>query len=204
MNATSNFVLDDLNAQDYSTQVIEDLIKSWTWVLMSVVTFACKTYVSLKNFIQGIAFLLGFLWLVLMRVFSGVIVWLTIILSYLLLLVITLLFLGAGSVCLDPIHMTPKKGYKAKTDLDEIPEDERLDNEVRNKNALLVTGFIFLGIFLIMVILLIWMRRRISLAIGIIKEATKALAVMPSLIAFPAFIFLLIAAFYVYWTVIAL
>jgi hypothetical protein len=36
-----------------------------------------------------------------------------------------------------------------------------------------------------MLLLLVWMRKRIQLAIGIIKEATKAIATMPSIIAFP-------------------
>lgn len=91
-----------------------------------------------------------------------------------------------------------------KQTLSGIPDQEELSSHVRNKNALVITSYAFLGIDVVLLILLIWMRRRIQLAIGIIKEATKAIGAIPSLVVFPGVIYLLIIVFYIYWTVIAL
>lgn len=37
INGTKDFVTNDLNAQEYSTQVISDFVKAWWWILASIV-----------------------------------------------------------------------------------------------------------------------------------------------------------------------
>jgi hypothetical protein len=60
--------------------------------------------------------------------------------------------------------------------------------------------FIILAVVaVIMILLLIWMRKRVALAIGIIKEATRAIATMPSIVVFPFLIFVMMGAFMAYW-----
>lgn len=80
INGTINFVNENLNAQEISSQVLEDFIGSWYYILGSV----------------GLAVGLGFLWLLLMRICAGVIVWLTILVVYLVLFGITIFFVWAG------------------------------------------------------------------------------------------------------------
>jgi uncharacterized membrane protein YkgB len=91
-----------------------------------------------------------------------------------------------------------------KDDLNDMPEEQRLDSDVRNQRVVAGFGYLLIVVSVILLILLIWMRNRIALAIGIIKESSKAIAAMPFIILVPAFIFVLTAAFTIYWLVIAL
>ena len=83
VNATADYALQELNARELGSQVIADFAKSWRWICV------CLT----------VAVVLGFIWLLLMRLFAGVIVWLTIIVAYGALIGITI-FLWFEGTCL--------------------------------------------------------------------------------------------------------
>lgn len=172
VNGSKDFVTKQLNARELSTVVMSDLSQSWKWILASA----------------GAAIVLGFLWLLLMRFFAGVIVWLTILCVYLVFFGITAFLYWLA--------------WKKRQDLSELPKEERLDDDVKNERAVRITSYVFMAIDIILLLLLLWMRRRIALAIGIIKQASKAIGAMPSIIAFPAFINLLVGVLAVYWVLI--
>jgi hypothetical protein len=60
-----------------------------------------------------------------------------------------------------------------------------------------------IAVCVIGLILLLWMIKRIRLAIGIIEEATKAIMHAPSVLTLPGFTFMWIGIFSLYWAFIA-
>ncbi|CAE7456067.1 slc44a1, partial [Symbiodinium microadriaticum] len=79
--------------------------------------------------------------------------------------------------------------------------DDRKTSEVRTLQALSIIGFVLTGLY---VCLLCVMRKRIVLALGIVKEASRALAAMPILVLMPVFQALAIVVFLVPWTIYAI
>lgn len=150
---------------DDSTQmmniVMADMIEAWP-VILGCVVFAV---------------VLGFFWLLFLRLFTAIMVWATIFCAYGTMIVAT--SYGFYQVA------------KMKETYDDTPEAERTDDMERNIITAEVFTWVLLGFTLIMLILVIWLRRRISLAIGIMEQATVAIARMPSIIVFPAVVFLL-------------
>jgi choline transporter-like protein 2/4/5 len=143
-----------------------------------------------------------------MRLFAGLIVWLTIIMVYAALIILSAFLVWAGQ---QRAFLLEKSkcvlqclGNKEKAYLDSLPPDQVLSSQRHNELALRVSGYIFISITAIALLLLLWMRSRIRLAIGIIKEATKAIGAMPSILFFPVFIYILMGVFHLYWIYIGL
>src|SRR5262249_12099990 len=120
LNTTANYALQELNGRELGSQVISDFAKSWKWICV------CLT----------VAVVLGFLWLLLMRLFAGVIVWLTIIVSYGALIGITIF-----------LWMEAKH---AKEEWDDTPKNQRLNSDERNMRTLQAFSWIFIFITVIM------------------------------------------------------
>jgi hypothetical protein len=91
-----------------------------------------------------------------------------------------------------------------KHKINDTPKDQRVDTDERNQQVVQYFSYILIAFCIILLILLIWMRNRVRLAIGIIKEASKAITAMPLIILFPAAIFCCVACFTIYWLVVAL
>ena len=68
-----------------------------------------------------------------------------------------------------------------------------LSSAVLNQQVVQYVAYGFVAISLFLFVLLLWMRKRISLAIQIIQEAAGAVTSMRNLLAFPLFVFMLIA-----------
>jgi Plasma-membrane choline transporter len=151
--------------------IMADMIRAWPYILGF--SFA--------------ALVVGFVWLLMMKLFAGVMVWFTIFAAY-------AIVLGITFFCF-------YKTDQLKTEYNDTPEAERTSNMERNITVAEVFSYIFAVISAILIILLIWMRRRIQLAIGIMKEATVAIARMPTIIFWPIPIFFLQACWSVWYIV---
>eukprot|EP01116_Phalansterium_solitarium_P004452 TRINITY_DN15472_c0_g1_i1.p1 TRINITY_DN15472_c0_g1~~TRINITY_DN15472_c0_g1_i1.p1 ORF type:complete len:628 (-),score=143.00 TRINITY_DN15472_c0_g1_i1:47-1930(-) len=174
LNFTVSFVNDVLNTQGIADDIFANVYKSWPWLALGV----------------GIAVVLGFLWLFILRFFAPLFVWLTIFLVYAVTIIITIyLFI---------------LGRNLQATVDATPEAQRIGLDVRNALFVRVVSYILIAVTVIALLLLVWMCNRIRLAIGIIQEASKAVAAIPSLMLFPGFIFLCMVALYMYWAVVAL
>ena len=66
-----------------------------------------------------------------------------------------------------------------------------------------VAAYIFIAVDIVMVLVLIFLSSRIRIAVGIIREASKAVRTMPLLILFPLIPTLSVIALVVYWLVTA-
>eukprot|EP00824_Muranothrix_gubernata_P003088 TRINITY_DN1384_c0_g1_i1.p1 TRINITY_DN1384_c0_g1~~TRINITY_DN1384_c0_g1_i1.p1 ORF type:complete len:658 (+),score=171.35 TRINITY_DN1384_c0_g1_i1:114-2087(+) len=140
-------------------------------------------------YIMGSAFaaiVIGFVWTIFLRLFARILVWTTIW--------TTLALMIAGTA------LVLKKGIEM--------EEEGTDMEIKSvkTNANVVKGFGYtLGALTVLLLcLIIWLRKRISLAVRIIQEGGRAIHDMPLLMFFPFVLFALAAGFVVYWIVIAL
>lgn len=80
-----------------------------------------------------------------------------------------------------------------KTTLDNQVPAKRLDSDVTNQKAVQILAYILVAVDIIMIAFVLFMRTRIKLAIGIIKESGRALARMPSIMAFPIIVSLTFA-----------
>lgn len=58
-----------------------------------------------------------------------------------------------------------------KESLDAQQPDRRLDSDINNQKAVMIISYILIGIDLILILSIVFMRKRIQLAIGIIKES---------------------------------
>ncbi|GAM17171.1 hypothetical protein SAMD00019534_003460 [Acytostelium subglobosum LB1] len=137
-----------------------------------------------------IAMGLGLLWIFLMRFFAGLITWGT-VLGVLACL---------GLLCYQLYY----QWQKAQHTYDQIPPNQRLSIQYDNVIALKVIFIVLCCISGILALIVLAMFSRIRLAVGIIKETSKAIGIMPSIFVFPIFIFAILAAFLVYWTFVGL
>eukprot|EP00727_Mastigamoeba_balamuthi_P003784 m51a1_g13402 putative gcn20-type atp-binding cassette protein (2078) ;mRNA; f:15730-23292 len=161
-----------INAREMLTQVMHDILESWRLILVLI----------------AVSVVVSWLMLWVMRIFAGFIVWMMILLAIGILFAVTVVLW--------------KFGYDLKTRLEKTPADQRLDADVNRQKALEISAYVFLGIDVILVFIVFALRKRIQLAIGIIKESSRALGSMPSTFFFPFFTCLLHAAFLAYWVLV--
>ncbi|KAJ3083414.1 hypothetical protein HK102_001080 [Quaeritorhiza haematococci] len=155
--------------RDVAIQVVSDLIRSWPFIVAGAVA----------------TLIVCFIWLLLLRWFAWFIVWLSII-------GLNLVMMGL-TVWLYFFWDARRKAFDA------LPQELKLDAqmwEVRGCLAALIIVGIVAGVLLLITVA---MGKRISIAIQIIKEATKAVAAVPSIIFLPIFTWAAIAALFLYF-----
>eukprot|EP00762_Andalucia_godoyi_P006425 ANDGO_02906.mRNA.1 Choline transporter-like protein 2 len=128
------------------------------------------------------AFVGGFVWLLLMKVFAGAFVWITILLCFAL-----LVFIGW--------YFTDRA--QQKEDANPSSAD---DNDTK---ALRYTGYAFYACAFIFFCVIVFLRKRIQLAIAIVKEASDAIRDMPLIIFFPLWMVIIVGGFLAYWIAVA-
>lgn len=135
----------------------------------------------------GIAFLLSILFLYVLRIpgLLTVVIW-----SILLLL---LAFLLTAAFCL----------WDQANRWKNPPADEP-DRSQTEINSMYVFSYILMAVSVLYICFLVVMRKRIQLAIGIVKEAARALAAMPVLIFLPVVQSIGILIFLIPWTIYVL
>lgn len=147
------------------------------------------------------AMLVAFLWIALMRWLAAVMVWLSI-------LCMVLLF-SFGS------YYSFSKYAELRNSMDSGSENlirqfdvsvsftQNLRAYSANKNTWLVLGIVSIVILIVLLLLLIFLRKRIVIAIALIKEASRAVALMPSALFFPILPYLLHLLLFAFWGSVA-
>eukprot|EP00300_Choanocystis_sp_HF-7_P033136 c45430_g1_i1.p1 GENE.c45430_g1_i1~~c45430_g1_i1.p1 ORF type:complete len:630 (-),score=130.06 c45430_g1_i1:59-1948(-) len=139
----------------------------------------------------GISLATAFIWLILLRLCGGFMVWTTLLAVLLLLGLISFLCLYFGD--------------RAKTTYDKAKANgDALARQKYNYIFLLAVGAFFALLFLLMFFGLIFMRRRINLAVEIVKEAARTVAAIPSMLVLPLLVFIVLAGFIAAWIVVML
>ncbi|PRP74464.1 solute carrier family 44 protein member 2 [Planoprotostelium fungivorum] len=168
----------DLNIRSVATQIFSDVYISRKWIAI------------------GLASAVGFglLWIVLMRFLAAAIIWFTIVVVYVLFIALSVfLFLLAR---------------RKRQEYDDIPTDMKFSSDLRNIQVLQThyeegVSYAVIAVTVIGIILLIWMAKRIRMAVMIVEEASKAIGHAPSVLLLPIWTMFWFTAFTAYWVVIA-
>ena len=149
-----------LNLQNVGQRIIGDIRQSWHWILAGF----------------GICMVASFIYILIMRWLAGVLVWLT---TY---AVLTLIGFAAYYCYTE---------YKRLADIDksDIGFDfiTNLSSYNEKKETWMVAGIVLCVILAVLLLLLLALRKRIVIAIELIKEGSRAITAMLSTLFFPIF-----------------
>uniref|UniRef100_A0A3P9PDY4 Choline transporter-like protein n=1 Tax=Poecilia reticulata TaxID=8081 RepID=A0A3P9PDY4_POERE len=160
-------------------KIFEDYTQSWYWILIGLV----------------IAMLLSLLFIVLMRFLAGVMIWIIII------AVIAVIGYGIFHCYMEYANLKNEPG--ANVTLQELGFQTDFTIYLQVRQTWLAFVIILAIMEVIIILLLIFLRKRILIAIALIKEASKAIRYMMCSMFYPLFTFLLLAIVVAYWAVTA-
>ncbi|KAF0684105.1 Aste57867_23892 [Aphanomyces stellatus] len=155
------------------------------------------------------AVILGFVWLVFMRFCAGFFVWVTVLLVIVMLLITTFFLAYKGQL----LNNSEIAANLAKTGLSSDAISQ-VTSQLSSASAAVTfansqvkywtyAAYIFMGVDVLVLFLLIFMCGRIQIAVGIIREASKAVGRMPMLVLFPIIPVVFLTAFIIYWIIAA-
>ncbi|KNC49936.1 solute carrier family 44 [Thecamonas trahens ATCC 50062] len=168
-------IMDKINSTELSRQIMADI--------------NAAKYIIL--FLAGVAVVLSFCWLLLLKTFTGCLVWTTIILVSVLSITISTLLCMEAKEARDEHNDAKRKGV----------DTVESQLQYRTMTAFAVIATVATAVLLIVVLT---MRNKIRLAIQIIKEAGAALTSMPCLFCVPIWTFVILGLFFAYWIATAL
>ncbi|KGL74494.1 Choline transporter-like 2, partial [Tinamus guttatus] len=164
-----------LEARQLAMKIFEDYTVSWYWIIIGLV----------------IAMLASLLFIVLLRYLAGIMVWVMIV------LVILVLAYGIFHCYLEYAKLKGEAGSDVSlTDLG-FQTDLRVYLHLRQ--TWLAFMIILCVVELLIVLLLIFLRKRILIAIALIKEASRAIGHIMTSLLFPLCTFFLLCLCIAYW-----
>ncbi|XP_058246172.1 choline transporter-like protein 5-B isoform X3 [Hemibagrus wyckioides] len=168
-----------LDVKEMGVKIFEDFARTWFWILIGLV----------------ISMVISLLFIVLLRLMAGVLLW-------------SVIFGVIGAVgygiwqCYWE-HVT----LKGKPDADVSITDLGFQTDYRIYLQLRQTWLIFLIVLavmeLVIILLLIFLRRRVCIAIALLKEGSRAISYITSTLFYPIITFLLLTVCIAYWAVTA-
>ncbi|XP_047589837.1 choline transporter-like protein 4 isoform X2 [Lutra lutra] len=170
-------VLDSLNARDITVKIFEDVAQSWYWILVTL----------------AVALVLSLLFILLLRLVAGPLV---------LVLILGVLGVLAYGIyhCWEEYRVLRDKGASI-TQLGITTNLSAYRNVQETWLAAVIVLAVLEGTLLL---LLIFLRQRIRIAIALLKEASKAVGQMMSTLFYPLVTFVLLLICIVYWAMTAL
>ncbi|XP_014389996.1 PREDICTED: choline transporter-like protein 4 [Myotis brandtii] len=170
-------LLDSFNARDISVKIFEDLAQSWYWILVAL----------------GVALVLSLLFLLLLRLVAGPLV---------LVLILGVLGVLAYGIyhCWKEYQVLRDRGASI-TQLGFTTNLSAYRSVQETWLAALIVLAVLEGLLLLM---LIFLRQRIRIAIALLKEASKAVGQMMSTMFYPLVTFVLLLICIAYWAMTAL
>eukprot|EP01112_Ceratiomyxa_fruticulosa_P004281 TRINITY_DN1474_c0_g5_i1.p1 TRINITY_DN1474_c0_g5~~TRINITY_DN1474_c0_g5_i1.p1 ORF type:complete len:633 (+),score=82.74 TRINITY_DN1474_c0_g5_i1:275-2173(+) len=154
------------------SDVFRDAIVHWYYILAGT----------------GVAFVMGIVWIFLMSYLTGLIVWLS--------LFFVVSSLGALS------YLLIKQSMLVAQQVEKIPFELQLLTDQQNIEVLKVIGYASATVCVLLLLVILFMSTRISIAIGIIKETSRAITDMLSILLFPIFPLVLIVILAAYWVIV--
>lgn len=184
--AKDNLLFDQLNsARQLWGRYFGDLARTW-WVIL-----VCSVVIGL---------VLGFVWLLFMKWCTGVMVWLTIVLVFVLLIVLCVFSFIKGGV-IDPDTVTSVSDVAFSDGSGTV--SQRLDTSEDSEFAFRVLGYILLATIVISVAVIVYMRSRIKTAIKTIKMAATAVGQVRTLMVLPITTVVAILGLLCWWVFVA-
>ncbi|XP_019133726.2 choline transporter-like protein 2 isoform X1 [Larimichthys crocea] len=172
----SNMVVE---ARQVAMRIFEDYTQSWYWILLGLV----------------IAMVVSLIFIVLLRYLAGIMVW--------VMIVLVILVIGYGI-----FHCFMEfKSLKGEPGADVTIRDLGLQTDFSVYLQIRQTWLAFMIILaiveVIIILLLIFLRKRIMIAIALIKEASRAVGHVMSSLFYPLLTFALLAVVIAYWAITA-
>ncbi|KAM5167265.1 choline transporter-like protein 4 isoform 1-T1 [Callospermophilus lateralis] len=170
-------LLDSLNARDITVKIFEDFAQSWYWILVAL----------------GVALILSLLFILLLRLVAGPLV---------LVLIIGVLGVLAYGIyhCWEEYRVLRDKGAS----ISQLGFTTNLSAYQSVKETWLAAVIVLAVLEGILLLLLIFLRQRIRIAIALLKEASKAVGQMMSTMFYPLVTFVLLVICIAYWAMTAL
>ncbi|XP_034277341.1 choline transporter-like protein 4 [Pantherophis guttatus] len=170
-------LLSSLNVKDISVKIFEDFTRTWPWILIALL----------------LAMLLSFIFLLLLRFIAGVLVWV------LIAGVISIIAYGIYH-CYTEYDMFKKNGATIQT----IGFTTNWSAYGSVKETWMVALIVLCVAEAILLLSLLFLRKRIFIAIALIKEASRAIGHMMATLIYPLLTFVLIVICVAYWGMTAL
>uniref|UniRef100_A0A8C6TVU1 Choline transporter-like protein n=1 Tax=Neogobius melanostomus TaxID=47308 RepID=A0A8C6TVU1_9GOBI len=166
-------------ARQVVMKIFEDYTQSWYWILLGLV----------------IAMLTSLLFIVLLRFLAGIMVW--------VMIALVILVIGYGIFHCYMEYAALKGEAGANVTLQELGFQTDFSVYLQIRQTWLAFMIILAIVDVIIILLLIFLRKRICIAIALIREASKAIGHVMSALFFPLFTFFLLAVVIAYWAVTA-
>uniref|UniRef100_A0A8C6TMS3 Choline transporter-like protein n=1 Tax=Neogobius melanostomus TaxID=47308 RepID=A0A8C6TMS3_9GOBI len=168
-----------MEARQVVMKIFEDYTQSWYWILLGLV----------------IAMLTSLLFIVLLRFLAGIMVW--------VMIALVILVIGYGIFHCYMEYAALKGEAGANVTLQELGFQTDFSVYLQIRQTWLAFMIILAIVDVIIILLLIFLRKRICIAIALIREASKAIGHVMSALFFPLFTFFLLAVVIAYWAVTA-
>ncbi|XP_056263247.1 choline transporter-like protein 2 isoform X2 [Pseudoliparis swirei] len=168
-----------IEARQAVMKIFEDFTQSWYWILIGLV----------------IAMLISLLFIVLLRFLAGIMVW--------VMIVMVILVIGYGIFHCYMEYAALKGEAGANVTIQELGFQVDFTVYLQIRQTWLAFMIILAIMEVIIILLLIFLRKRILIAIALIKEASRAIGHVMSSLFYPLFTFLLLAMVIAYWAVTA-
>ncbi|NP_001086000.1 choline transporter-like protein 4 [Xenopus laevis] len=170
-------ILDSFNFQNVGKKIFEDFAKSWPWIITALV----------------IAMVVSLLFLILLRFTAGILVW--------VLIVGVIGVIGYGIYhCYMEYDTLNKQGVSVS----DVGFTFNLGVYFRVKETWLAILIVLAVVEAILLLVLLFLRKRILIAIALIKEASKAIGHIMSSLFYPLVTFVLLVVCVAYWGMTAL
>ncbi|XP_060745726.1 choline transporter-like protein 5-A [Tachysurus vachellii] len=168
-----------LEAKQFGMKIVEDYANSWAWILTGLI----------------LALIISLIFILLLRFTAALLLWFTIIAVFLLV---------AYGIC---------RCYWEFTLLRETPEadvsitDMGIQTNLHVYLQLSQTWLVFLVSLVLteasIVLMLVFLRKRVCIAIALLKEGSKAISYIMSALFYPIITFVMLAVCISYWAIIA-
>ncbi|RHY61663.1 hypothetical protein DYB30_001469 [Aphanomyces astaci] len=160
-----------------------------------------NTYGELLGIGGGGALALGWLFLLFMRCCAGCVIWFVLFAVVLLLGILSVFFLVKGGVIHSADITSVTTAIASATAVD-VAVPASLAQAHSNTQVYQGAAVVSLVLTVLALLVVCFMRKRIKIAIGIIREASRAIQRLPSLVLFPLLPVMLILGLFIYATVI--
>ncbi|XP_035471999.2 choline transporter-like protein 2 isoform X2 [Scophthalmus maximus] len=168
-----------IEARQVVMKIFEDYTQSWYWILIGLV----------------IAMLTSLLFIVLLRFLAGIMVW--------VMIVLVILVIGYGIFHCYMEYAALKGEPGANVTLQDLGFQTDFSVYLQIRQTWLAFMIILAIVDVIIILLLIFLRKRILIAIALIKEASRAIGHVMCSLLYPLFTFFLLAIVIAYWAVTA-
>ncbi|KAF4115703.1 choline transporter-like protein 2 isoform X2 [Onychostoma macrolepis] len=168
-----------MEGRQVAMKIFEDYTKSWYWILICLL----------------IAVVLSLIFIVLLRYLAGIMVWVMIV------MVIAVVAYGIAHCSIKYVNLKDTPG--ANITLQQLGFQPDFSVYLHIRQTWLAFIIILAILEVIIILLLIFLRNRIRIAIELMKEASRAVGYVMSSLFYPIFTFFLLTIVIAYWGVTA-